>query len=127
MPRFIVISNSNELVRITPDRLVCITADGNYSTLVLTGGKKHIFSINIGEIQRTVELQLKEESQQFIRLGKSLIINNNYIYSINLGKQTLTLADSQFQHHYELQASREALKQLKTVIESNSKTDEDEK
>ena len=73
-------------------------------------------------MQKILETQLKEESQQFIRVGKSLIINYNYIHLINIGKQQLILSDRQFQHSFELTASREALKQLKTVIESGIKT-----
>jgi DNA-binding LytR/AlgR family response regulator len=121
MSQYIVISNSNELVRITSDRLVYVTSDGNYSTLVLTGKKEHIFTINLGTIQKLLETQLKSESQQFIRIGRSLIINYNYIYSINIGKQQLILSDRQFQQSYELSASRDALKQLKTVVESGIK------
>jgi len=122
MPQYLVISNSNELVRVTPDRIVYIISDGNYSTLVLTGNKEHVFSINLGSIQKLIETQLKDESQQFIRIGKSLIINCNYIYLINIGKQQLILSDRQFQQSYELTASRDALKQLKTVVESDIKT-----
>ena len=118
MPQYLVISNNNELVRVTPDRIVYIYSEGNYSTLVLTGNKKHFFSIKLGGIQKLLETQLKDEAQQFIRIGKSLIINYNYIYLINIGKQQLILSDRQFQQSYELTASREALKQLKTVIEA---------
>jgi DNA-binding LytR/AlgR family response regulator len=121
MPQYLVISNTNEAVRVTPDRIVYVSSDGNYATLVLTGNKKHVFSINLGAIQKLLETQLKDEAQQFIRIGKSLIINYNYIYLINIGKQQLILSDRQFQHSYELTASRDALKQLKTVVESGIK------
>jgi DNA-binding LytR/AlgR family response regulator len=123
MQHYLIISNSDELVRLTPDRLVYVSSDGNYSTLVLTGRKEHVFSINLGAMQRLIETQLKEDSRQFIRIGKSLIINCDYIYSIHAGKQQLILSDRQFRQHYELSASREALKQLKAVIESSIKTD----
>jgi len=121
--KHLVISNSNELVRVAPDRIVYITSDGNYSSLVLSGNIERVFSINLGAIQKILETQLKDESQQFIRIGKSLIINYNYIYLINIGKQLLILSDRQFQQSYELTASRDALKQLKTVIESGVKTE----
>jgi len=121
MPQYLILSNSNELVRITPDRIVYITSDGNYSTLVLADNKERVFSINLSAIQNLIETQLKDESQQFIRVGKSLIINYNYIYLINIGKQQLILSDRQIQKSYELTASRDALKQLKTVMESSIK------
>jgi DNA-binding LytR/AlgR family response regulator len=61
------------------------------------------------------------EAQRFIRIGKSLIINREYIYCINPNKQKLILSDTCFQHSFELSASKEALKQLKTYIESTLK------
>jgi len=122
MDKCFIISNSDELVRIPPERLVYISSEGNYSTLMLSGEKKHVFTVNLVTFQRLLETQLEEASHQFIRIGKSLIINKNYIYSIHIGKQSLVLADSQFQHHYMLSASREALRQLKSVLESGIKT-----
>ena len=122
MPQYFVISNSNELVRVTPDRIVYISSDGNYSTLVLTENKERVFSFNLSAMQNLLETQLKEESQQFIRVGKSLIINYNYIHLINISKQQLILSDRQFQQSFELTASREALKQLKAVIDSGINT-----
>ena len=121
MPSYLIITNSNEVVRVTPDRIVYVSSDGNYSTLVLTGQKEHVFSINLSAMQKLIETQLKDESRQFIRIGKSLIINYNYIYLINISKQQLILSDQQFRQFYELTASREALKQLKTVVESDIK------
>ena len=33
--KILIISNSNELVRIKPERVVYVESDGNYSTMVL--------------------------------------------------------------------------------------------
>ena len=92
MSSFLIISNSVELVRVAAERVVFMMSDGNYTTLTLTGGEEHVFSLNLGTMQRLIETQLGGEAQQFIRVGKSLIINRNYIYSINLFKQHLILS-----------------------------------
>ena len=63
--------------------------------------------------------QLPELSRQFVRIGKSLIINLNYVYYIHVPKQQLILVDGQ-QNRYTLSASKEALKALKELIEKNS-------
>jgi DNA-binding LytR/AlgR family response regulator len=73
---------------------------------------------------KLIESQLKAEAQTFIRIGKSLIINRNYIYSIHPAKQQLILSDNCIQHYFELSASKEALKQLKAYIESTLKEGE---
>ena len=56
----------------------------------------------------------------FIRIGKSLIINRTYIYYINIPKLQLILSDGANSQHT-LTASREALKQLKDLIDNDLK------
>ncbi len=64
--------------------------------------------------------QLGSEGYIFIRIGKSLIINRSYIYYINVPKQKLMLSDvATFSHT--VTASREALKQLKELLEKEAK------
>jgi DNA-binding LytR/AlgR family response regulator len=64
--------------------------------------------------------QLGTEGLQFIRIGRGLIINRNYIYYINIQNQKLILSDvSRFTHT--VSASKEALKQLKDLIEKEAK------
>jgi DNA-binding LytR/AlgR family response regulator len=108
-------------VRVSPDRIVYISSDGNYSTLVQTDKTERVFTVNLGDMLKLIESQLKADAQLFIRIGKSLIINRNYIYCIHPYKQQLILSDNCFQHYFELSASKEALKQLKTYIESTIK------
>lgn len=52
-------------------------------------------------------------------LGKSLIINQIYIYYINIPQQKLILSDSEAFIHT-VSASKEALKQLKELIEKEA-------
>ena len=42
--KVIIISNSNELVRVKPERVVYIESDGNYSTMVLHDKMEHVFA-----------------------------------------------------------------------------------
>lgn len=113
----IIISTTNELVRVYPERIVCISSDGNYSMMVLHDKSEHLFSFNLSHFQQIIEKQMKTEASLFIRIGKSLIINREYIYKINLGKQSLVLSDMKIEHTFVLSASREALKQLKSLLE----------
>jgi DNA-binding LytR/AlgR family response regulator len=119
---YLIIANQDELIRVSPGRIVYIVSDGNYSTLVLTNAEERVFTINLSAFQKLIEAQLKAEAHQFIRVGKSLIINRYYIYYISPSKQQIILSDKSFQNRFELLASKEALKQLKTVIESTLKS-----
>ena len=121
MKKQIIISATNELVRVLPERIVYISSDGNYSTMVLHDKTEHLFTFNLSHFQKLIEQQLKDEANQFIRIGKSLIINRNYIYRINLTKQQLVMSDMALNQAFMLSASKEALKQLKLYLETQIK------
>ena len=74
--------------------------------------------MNLAHCQQVLEKQLGSEAETFIRIGKQLIINRAYIYKINVNKQQLVMSDMALNQAFTLSASREALKQLKTYMES---------
>ena len=114
--RQLIIPTSIDLVRIAPERVVYISSDGNYSTLVQADGEMRMLSFQLGQIEKMIADQLGSEGNNFIRIGKSLIINRSYIYYINVPKQKLVLSDvASFSHT--VSASKEALKLLKELIE----------
>ena len=116
----LIISNSNELVRVRPERIVYVVSDGNYSTMVLHDKTEHVFTMNLAHFQQMIEEQLGKEAMTFIRIGKQLIVNRAYIFKINPNKQQLYMSNSEVNIAFELQASKEALKQLKALIESET-------
>lgn len=117
MKRQIIISSTNELIRVLPQRIVYISSDGNYSTMVLHDKTEQLFTFNLSHFQKIIEMQLKEDARTFIRIGKSLIINKEYIYKINMGRQQLVLSDMVLNESFMLSASKEALRQLKILLE----------
>ena len=122
--KVLIISNVNELVRVKPERVIYVESYGNYSTMVLHDKTKHTFSINLAHFQQLIETQLGKEAMTFIRLGKQLIVNRAYIYKINVNKQQLMMSNSDTNIAFTLQASKEALKQLKTLVESETGKEE---
>jgi DNA-binding LytR/AlgR family response regulator len=120
MKKQLTISTSIDLVRIAPDRIVYISADGNYSRLVQADNEERVLSYQLGQIEKMISSQLGSEGNVFIRIGKSLIINRSYINYINIPKQKLVLSDvTSFSHS--VTASKEALKELKELIEKEAK------
>ncbi len=122
MSKHLVLINSNEIVRVSPDRIIFILSDGNYSTMTLVDKDEHVFSFNLASFEKVIEQQLGTDAQTFIRLGKSLIINGKYIYYVNVAKQQIVLSDSSFPNKFTLTASKEALKALKVVLEDSIKS-----
>lgn len=122
--RVLIISNANELVRVKAERVVYIKSDGNYSTMVLHDKTEHVFTMNLAHCQDLIEKQLGKEAETFIRIGKQLIINREYIFKINVNSQILIMSDMALNQAFTLQASKEALKQLKAYMESKAGKDE---
>ncbi|MBQ8157823.1 MAG: LytTR family transcriptional regulator DNA-binding domain-containing protein [Prevotella sp.] len=122
--KVLIISNANELVRVKPERVVYVESDGNYSTMVLHDKTEHVFTMNLAHCQQLLEEQLGQEAMTFIRLGKQLIINRGYIHKINVNKQQLVMSNMNVNTAFTLQASKEALKQLKTLIEAEKERED---
>lgn len=116
----LILSNNILLVRVHYYDIAYIKSEGSYSTMILINGKKHVFSFNLSSFEKQIESQLGRDSQIFIRLGKSLIINSNYIYCIDITQQKIILLSSKTNQEFSLSASRDALKTLKKILETNT-------
>lgn len=112
----LVISTATDLVRVAARHIVCITSDGNYSTIVQTGNELRVVTTQLGQVEHMIAEQLPDIGSTFVRIGKSLIININSVHYINIPKQQLILVDA-LQNRHTLTASKEALKALKELIE----------
>lgn len=119
LKKYLVISTTNDLVRIAPERIVFISSDGNYCNLVQSDNETRMLTFQLGQVETMIHDQLGTEGKLFIRIGRGLIINRNYIYYINIQSQKLILSDVvRFTHT--VSASKEALKQLKELIEKEA-------
>lgn len=116
MEKRLVFSTSTETVRLPADTVVYVSADGNYSTIMPADGTPYILTLQLGHIERRIAELLEKEDNRFIRIGKSLIVNRDYIAFINVTRQRLILSDCRTFRH-EVSASRDALKALKELIE----------
>ena len=115
------ISTSTELVRVATDEIVYVRADGNYSDLVLTNGKarKMTFQLHFFD-----EVFQQLQNNMFARVGRSLIVNKRYIHVINLTEQILIFSGQQIKEDIKpISVSRDALKQLKELLENEKGID----
>ena len=120
LKKCLIISTANDLVRVAPDKIVYISSDGNYCNLMLTDNETRLLSVQLGQVETMIHDQLGTEGLLFIRIGRGLIINRNYIYYINIQSQKLILGDNQRFFHT-VSASKDALKQLKELVEKEVK------
>lgn len=114
--KYFSISTESDLVRIPAASIICIRADGNYSIVRQLDGEMRQLFCNLSQVEKLLGQQLDEESSTFVRCGRSDIINTSYIYYINPLRQRLVLSDAAT-FRYELKISKEALRELRRVIE----------
>ena len=115
------ISTSTELVRVATDEIVYVRADGNYSDLVLTNGKSRKMTFQLHFFDEVFQ-QL--QNNMFARVGRSLIVNKRYIHVINLTEQILIFSGQQIKGDIKpVNVSRDALKQLKELLEDEKGVD----
>lgn len=79
------IKTRNGTAFINPSNVVYCKADGNY-TLICTGEKEHFCSVNLGRIYELLN------SESFLRIGRSHIINREFISLIDRKESIVVMA-----------------------------------
>jgi len=118
MDRYLIIKTRDELLRIKNNDILYLEADRNYTKLLLTEGIQFTFAINLGKIEEMLTSQIRDSKSMLIRVGKSYIINKNYILQINLPRQKLLLLPPSGKPR-ELVIPKEPLKALKETLEQD--------
>jgi two-component system LytT family response regulator len=97
--------NVGGLLLLKVDDIAYIEADGNYACMWLANGDSETIFERLGEMEKNLP------PDKFLRAGKSIIINRQYIRQIHVRKSTVQLA-TPFTT-YTVEVSAVALKQLK--------------
>ena len=116
MARYITLSTISTLLRIPPGRLMYIEAEGNYSTIHVQGAPPRRVPFQLGAIAQIIYDQIGEEETPFLRVGRSLIVNKDFIFAIDIPDQSITISDC-IGHYHVLQASRKVLTDIKFYLE----------
>ena len=119
MERRFSFSTTSELLQVPVGAVVYVKADGNYSSIITADSIEHVLTLQIGQIERRIADMAEAGDRRFIRIGKSLIVNSDFISFINVPRQKLVLSDCRTFSH-ELSASREALRLLKDALDGIS-------
>lgn len=110
------ISTSVGLFRVPTEDIAYIEASGNYCDVHLFNGEAVTMTF---QLHYFVEALSQLRQNFFVRVGKSLIVNKNFVYGINITSQDLKLMDHRMNQTFRLKASKEALKELKTILEQD--------
>lgn len=116
MERRLLFTTTMEVLRVPAETVVYITADGNYSTIMMADNGTYVLTMQLGQVERRIAEILNANDNRFIRIGKSLIVNREFITSINPQRQKMVLSDCRT-FRREVTASKEALRTLKELLE----------
>lgn len=118
MKKYLYLNSRDELYKIDIAKIVYFEAEGNYTNFYLSNKLKGEVCMNLSQMQKLINDNLKEAGVVFARVGKRHIINLDYVYQISVLKQKLVLSDGEV-FAYAVGISKEALKKLKDMYVSS--------
>lgn len=112
----ICINNRDEMVILFVDNIAYIMADGNYTKICYMGGMTTVLSFGLSKVEAMVSAAYAEGTiSPFVRLGRSVIINQLFLYDINILKQHLVLSDC-MKNTITLKLPKPLLKKYKDLV-----------
>ena len=111
----IVFTSRDETLRVMPSAIVYFEAYGNYAHLTTVNSMRASVCMNLGGVEKHLASYFPDESPNFTRVGKQLVVNNRYVLQVSVLKQKLVLSDGKT-FSFTLDASKEALKKLQKII-----------
>ena len=104
------------MIMLFVDNIAYILADGNYTKIGYIGGLTTVLSLGISKIEAMLSRAYpKGTISPFIRLGRSVIINQMFLYNINLQKQHVVLSDC-LKNSITLKLPKPLLKKYKDMV-----------
>lgn len=113
----LLFNSRDEVVAINFNHVAVVQADGNYSRVVFIN--KHEISLSIG-INKLSEMinQAKFDEAFFVKIGRSLLINQAYLERIDTQKQQITLSDNGLSI-IKISVTKQVLKAYKNFVTEN--------
>lgn len=110
------LNSRDELLIIDLQKIAYFQADRNYTRLTYIEGETHLLTLGLSKIEECIRRAWPAEiPSPFIRLGRSLIINQSYLTGISLLTRKISLSDNG-RNTYILSISKPLLKEYKEKI-----------
>lgn len=116
----ICLNNRDEMIMLFVDNIAYIMADGNYTKICYIGGMTTVLSFGISKVETLVSASYADgEVSPFVRLGRRVIINQWFLYDINVLKQYLVLSDC-MKNTITLKLPKPLLKKYKDLVSKST-------
>lgn len=112
------LNSRDELLIIDLQKIAFFQANGNYTHFNYISGDTHLVTLGLSKVEEYIRLSWpKDVPSPFIRLGRSLIINQSFLTEISVLKQKVTLSDNNG-HSYSLNVPKPLIKEYKEKIKN---------
>ena len=111
----IYFNSRDKLIRLDTQKIVYFEGDGNYTYIITVNKQKVCLTLNLAHTEEALAAQIGKNAKQFMRIGKRFIVNMNYIFQVDIQKQTLMLSDCE-RFLFQMPVSKEALKTVKELV-----------
>ncbi len=110
------LNSRDELLIIDLEKIAFFKANGNYTHMNYILGETHLLTIGLSKVEEFIRMTWpKSTPSPFVRLGRSLIINQSFLSEISVLKQRIVLSDK-CEHSYSLSVPKPLLKEYKERI-----------
>ncbi|MDE7413644.1 MAG: LytTR family transcriptional regulator DNA-binding domain-containing protein [Muribaculaceae bacterium] len=88
------LNSRDELLVIDLQKIAFFQANGNYTQMNYISGENRLLTLGLTKIEEVIRISWpKGTPSPFVRLGRSLIVNQNYLSEISVLRQRLVLSD----------------------------------
>lgn len=116
----ICLNSRDEVIIIDLSKVAFFQAKGCYALVNFIEGETTLLTTSLGKLEElvTTAYSCSGKLSQFIRLGRSLIINQDFLSSLNIIKRKITLSDRSG-HSFILELSKPTIKKYKEMLIGN--------
>ena len=107
----ICINSRDELLFLDLSIVAFFKADDDYTTVCYMSGVTTTLSLGLNKVEIAIAAIPKSNTCNFVRLGRSIIINQHYLYQIQVLSQKIVLFDGQ--RKISITVSKDAIKRYK--------------
>lgn len=106
----------DELTVVDTEEIAYVEANSNYSDIYFIKGGKRTLAIVLSKVEALIKMNYQDlDNCPFVRVGRSLLINQRYLVHIDILRQKLQLDDYNG-HSYSLTVSKGILKKYKKTF-----------
>ena len=117
----ICFNGRDELLVLDCSKIACFKADDDYSVVYYTNGLVVNVPIGLSKICEALAHVPRSLTCDFMRVGRSFMVNHAYLYQISVPRQRLALYDGQ--KILVLNVAKEALKRYKEAMAERFRVD----